>query len=977
MPGQRKSADQLILQQALEQSDLRAGRTRGDEASLHTPRPTQSQSQQQTTNQRKAAPQKLVREQLKDVVRNELVTQIRNRGGLDEQSREQYVGIATSEMLIQRTNHERVTLQNIATELLTKYMKLKKPSHQAGDIVRRLLGRLHIPWQNEDEAREDMLKLGNSIKPAVFGPHPPTRKFVDEVMRETSSPAELPGSSQNKTPNTQTPTTVQQEPVSVDSAVAPSQPQEREHQPPPAKALPLPQPQAQESRRQPEPVQPQERQREPLPAKETQPQAQESQRQQDPALRPEVPHNQQQPIPDSQSISRRQNDGQIRSDSPNLSGLSSMMQKTWNPTTQTNEPMTARQQEKLPDVAVAAPAPEESMVPRQESIKFADAGDGEHLSSPKKRRDHHRTPSPDPGDIDGNVAMGNPTARETAEIRRGSTYRPISAMQPTVEDDDNSMQTYNSSTSEARSPPRQKPRFENNTLDAILNGMSPGELKELRTRIAGKIGAVEQLQDLSEQADNMPESYSDLNDQQYEDIYDGQGSNAPDTNDYDEEVPVNDYDEEVSVNDYDEEVSVDDGDTHQVKNGHQRVLLEDPEFDDGRRAWARIEGTTRMKGRIAVSFDPLPPRSGAPRRGYVLPISSVPVDVNSISRLRMGTRAQLEYYKGNLKPIRAYYTLTDAREVQRNSIRYLCFAVEFAGPNVDLGHGRPLTNETYFTFSDCRYRFKGGTEALFGNLCYRSGQSDPRQPRPKRDREKLQHVGARLRDRAPDWLWAEAHSDLPVLGRGESVSPPAEPRRAFYGRTDRGSWAAEGRHRSNNPPARMHRNESHFSRRSRDPESYGSRYGYESSYSPRGVPPRAQRPQQRYDSDLPEGNEEYGQRDEYEEEEELEEDGYDMTGDEETGYATPVSPRSTPGIANRRRRSQSVRFDESAFQGQRGKRAGTNSSSPRVRDDSYRDSYRETTSVSRNPSSRPSNGNRSSNYSTPATEVSRGRSGYK
>ncbi|KAE9574178.1 hypothetical protein CGMCC3_g9861 [Colletotrichum fructicola] len=967
----KKSADVLAIQEAFDRGEMPAGRTRREQASINASRSTQPQQptkpqaqQQQKAPQQKApqqeapqrtAQQKKTQQQIEDDVRDELCGQIQRQGGSDEHSWEQYVDTATSVDLIPRTGRQRVTLLGIATELVTKYIKQGAVDYSTKQIVERLAESLGMPWQDAEHAEEGMLSLGNMIKPAVYGPHPKTKEFINELMTGTPSPAELPGISQNNTSNRKTPGTVQQEPITRDDAVAPSQPQEsqpqkRQLQPPPAKETPLLQPQAQENQRQPE---------------------QTSQL--------EVPHNQEQPIPDSQLISSTQNDGQIRSNSPGLSGLSSRMQEAWNPTTRTNEAITARQQEKLPDVAVPAPVPEESMVPRQESIKFADTGDGEHLSSPKKRREHHRTPSPDPRDIDGNVAMGNPTARETAETRRGSTHRPISAMQPTVEDDDNSMQTYNSSTSEARSPPRQKPRFEDNTLDAILNGMSPQQLKELRTRIAGKIGAVEQLQDLGEQADNIQESHFDLNNQQYEDMYDGQGSSAADANHYDEEVPADDYDEEAPVDDYDERVSVDDDDTHQVKNGFQRVLLEDPEFDDGRRAWARIEGTTRMKGRIAVSFDPLPPRSGAPRRGYVLPISSVPVDVNSISRLRMGTRAQLEGYKGSLKPIRAYYTLTDAREVQRNSIRYLCFAVEFAGPNVDLGHGRPLTNETYFTFSDCRYRFKGGTEALFGNLCYRSGQSDPRQPRPKRDREKLQHVGARLRDRAPDWLWAEAHSDLPVLGRGESVSPPAEPRRAFYGRTGRGSWAAEGRHRSNNPPARMHRNESHFSRRSRDPESCGSRYGYESSYSPRGVPPRAQRPQQRYDSDLPEGDEEYGQWDEYEEEEEeLEEDRYDMTGDEEeTGYATPVSPRSTPAAVNRGRRSQSVRFDESAFQGQRGKTAGTNSSSPRVRDDSYRDSYRETTSVSRYPSSRPSYGNRSSNYSTPATEVSRGRSGYK
>ncbi|KAK1657741.1 hypothetical protein BDP55DRAFT_734664 [Colletotrichum godetiae] len=148
----------------------------------------------------------------------------------------------------------------------------------------------------------------------------------------------------------------------------------------------------------------------------------------------------------------------------------------------------------------------------------------------------------------------------------------------------------------------------------------------------------------------------------------------------------------------------------------------------------------------------------------------------------MGTCQQIETYPGMVLPIGAGYTLNYAGEVQKNSIRWAYFKEDFTsvGPNANLGDARTrLSQETWFTFTDCRYRYKGGTWGVFRGVWARAGQSDPREPRSKRTREKLQYVGGRLRDRAPLWLWDEAHSSkMPVLGRGLSVSPPASPRTA-------------------------------------------------------------------------------------------------------------------------------------------------------------------------------------------------------
>ncbi|KAH0430809.1 hypothetical protein CcaCcLH18_07589 [Colletotrichum camelliae] len=260
----RKSAQVLAVEDTLNRQQMPAGRTRGEQASLSASRPTQPQqptkpqaqsqqqvpqqkspqqkAQQQKTQQQKTQQQK-TQQQIEEDVRDELCGQIQQRGGSDEHSWEQYVEIATSIDFIPRTGRQRVTLLSIATELVTKYMKQGAVAYSAKDIVQQLAERLEMPWQDVEQAEEAMLSLGNMIKPAVYGPHPKTKEFIDKLM-----PAELPGTSQNSTSNRQTPGTVQQEPVTRDNAVAPLQPQEeRQHQPLPAKEPPLLQPQAQES----------------------------------------------------------------------------------------------------------------------------------------------------------------------------------------------------------------------------------------------------------------------------------------------------------------------------------------------------------------------------------------------------------------------------------------------------------------------------------------------------------------------------------------------------------------------------------------------------------------------------------------------------------------------------------------------------------------------------------------------------------
>ncbi|KAK1657670.1 hypothetical protein BDP55DRAFT_760991 [Colletotrichum godetiae] len=180
-----------------------------------------------------------------------------------------------------------------------------------------------------------------------------------------------------------------------------------------------------------------------------------------------------------------------------------------------------------------------------------------------------------------------------------------------------------------------------------------------------------------------------------------------------------------------------------------------------------------------VSFAADPPGEGRPRRYYAFKDCDVPLDQFVLQRLKMGTRQQIENYPGMVLPMGAGYTLNHAGEVQKNIFRWACFNENFTsvGPNANLGDARTsMSKETWFTFTDCRYRYKGGTWGVFRGVWARAGQSDPREPRSKRTREKLQDVGGRLQGRAPLWLWDEAHSSkMPVLGRGLSISPPASP----------------------------------------------------------------------------------------------------------------------------------------------------------------------------------------------------------
>ncbi|KXH45554.1 hypothetical protein CSAL01_08607 [Colletotrichum salicis] len=186
---------------------------------------------------------------------------------------------------------------------------------------------------------------------------------------------------------------------------------------------------------------------------------------------------------------------------------------------------------------------------------------------------------------------------------------------------------------------------------------------------------------------------------------------------------------------------------------------------------------------------------------YRSPHPDTPRSVHS-SKAKMGTRTQIQGYKGSLKPIGAGYTFSDALEVQQNSKRWACFMEDFThlGPNVNVGSETSVSKETWFTFTDCRYRCKGSTWGVFSDLWDRSGQSDPRQPRPKRVREKLQHVGIRLRDRAPNWQLDEAHIETPVLPRGLSRSPPVGPR----SRTSMRYRGDSQPHRSRHPPQQAH-----------------------------------------------------------------------------------------------------------------------------------------------------------------------------
>ncbi|KAI3557130.1 hypothetical protein CABS02_02681 [Colletotrichum abscissum] len=373
-------------------------------------------------------------------------------------------------------------------------------------------------------------------------------------------------------------------------------------------------------------------------------------------------------------------------------------------------------------------------VTRQESIKYADNSGIQAPPVPnKKRADVHRTPpesSPD-RDNGGDVIMHDPRKVKEVKQRKSVVQSPTNYHHTDVE-----MGSLKPPSSDGRQPPTKALRPEQDPTANDLDNMSLGSLQDLLA------GVQRRIHDLGPALGLKPTLLQD-------------GGAYEDT-------------DEVS------------SEGRQCAYGHWSFEAPDPE-KHGEYSWARVEGKPRVKGLTMVSFAANPPGEGRPRRYYAFKDCDVPLDQSVLPRLKMGTRQQIEKYPGMVLPIGAGYTLNYAGEVQKNSFRWACFKENFTsvGPNANLGDARTMSQETWFSFTDCRYRYKGGTWGVFRGVWARAGQSDPREPRSKRTREKLQYVGGRLRDRAPLWLWDEAHSSkMPVLGRGLSVSPPASPRTA-------------------------------------------------------------------------------------------------------------------------------------------------------------------------------------------------------
>ncbi|KXH28618.1 hypothetical protein CNYM01_11251 [Colletotrichum nymphaeae SA-01] len=426
-------------------------------------------------------------------------------------------------------------------------------------------------------------------------------------------------------------------------------------------------------------------------------------------------------------------------------------------TTQTPQPLTAQ-----------------GNVTRQESIKYADNSGIQAPPVPnKKRADVHRTPpesSPD-RDNGGDVIMHDPRKVKEVKQRKSVVQSPTNYHHTDVE-----MGSLKPPSSDGRQPPTKALRPEQDPTANDLDNMSLGSLQDLLA------GVQRRIHDLGPALGLKPTLLQDGGAYEDTDEVSSEGRQcACELNQChcsDEEVKrENHFYEKRSIK---RERSEHDKGSYGFQDGHWSFEAPDPE-KHGEYSWARVEGKPRVKGLTMVSFAANPPGEGRPRRYYAFKDCDVPLDQSVLPRLKMGTRQQIEKYPGMVLPIGAGYTLNYAGEVQKNSFRWACFKENFTsvGPNANLGDARTMSQETWFSFTDCRYRYKGGTWGVFRGVWARAGQSDPREPRSKRTREKLQYVGGRLRDRAPLWLWDEAHSSkMPVLGRGLSVSPPASPRTA-------------------------------------------------------------------------------------------------------------------------------------------------------------------------------------------------------
>ncbi|KAK0367809.1 hypothetical protein CLIM01_14834 [Colletotrichum limetticola] len=427
-------------------------------------------------------------------------------------------------------------------------------------------------------------------------------------------------------------------------------------------------------------------------------------------------------------------------------------------TTQTPQPLTAQ-----------------GNVTRQESIKYAVSSEKKALPfSNKKRADVHRTPTESSPDRDdgGDAIMHDPRKVKETKQRKSVIQIPTYDHQTDVE-----MGFPKPPSSDGRQPPTKALRPEQDPTANELDNMSLGSLQELLA------GVQRRIHDLNPALGRKPNLLQDHGAYEDTDEVSSEGRQcACELNQChcsDEDVKrENHFYEKRSIK---RERSEHDKGSYGFQDGHWSFEAPDPE-KHGEYSWARVEGKPRVKGLTMVSFAANPLGEGRPRRYYAFKDCDVPLDQSVLPRLKMGTRQQIEKYPGMVLPIGAGYTLNYAGEVQKNSIRWACFKEDFTsvGPNANLGDARTrLSQETWFTFTDCRYRYKGGTWGVFRGVWARAGQSDPREPRSKRTREKLQHVGGRLRDRAPLWLWDEAHSSkMPVLGRELSVSPPASPRTA-------------------------------------------------------------------------------------------------------------------------------------------------------------------------------------------------------
>ncbi|KAK0369619.1 hypothetical protein CLIM01_13020 [Colletotrichum limetticola] len=706
-------ADQQAAQEALESGNVRSSRTRSGAIADQEAVDSRSASMRKgkaAASRRRSPPKLRAQSTWVADLSTEQTAEIDaaiNHGiamtmteGADKAIANACISIALHEPIVQRRKKDRITFFGLLQELVTRYT-VTSPSdaHSAEDVIKVFTKSLATPFENEKAAKESMMRLAVQVVRNIKGQRnlgvaeyiDAQFKRRDGVSQQQATAIELEGQ-----PSTQQQV---QPPAQSQPALPPVQ-----VQPP---ALP--------------PVEPPAQSQSALPPALAQPPAQPalpSVPVQPPALPPvepptEPPVHKADSTDDVADLLQRK----LHPESVRQGGGTSHFGSITT-TSQTPQPLTAQ-----------------GNVTRQESIKYAVSSENKALPfSNKKRADVHRTPtesSPDRDD-EGDAIMHDPRKVMETKQRRKVVQNPTNYHHTDVE-----MGSPKPPSSDGRQPPTKALRPEQDPTANELDNMSLGSLQEL---LAGVQRRIHDLDPALGRKPNLLQgggAYEDT-----EEVSSEGRQCACELNQChcsDEEVKrENQFHEKRSIK---RERSEHDKGSYGFQDGHWSFEAPDPE-KHGEYSWARVEGKPRVKGLTMVSFAANPPGEDRPRRYYALKDCDVPLDQSVLPRLKMGTRQQIEKYPGMVLPIGAGYTLNYAGEVQKNSIRWACFTEDFTsvGPNANLGGARTrLSQETWFTFTDCRYRYKGGTWGVFRGVWARAGQSDPREPRSKRTREKLQN----------------------------------------------------------------------------------------------------------------------------------------------------------------------------------------------------------------------------------------------